>query len=133
MVKAPNQKEGRDEPPKCIQLNIRKSEDVSIEDSITNKTMNFFLKIPQTSSSSASKFHLVFCILTLSQGNSERIYREAIQTVEHLKVVNNKSERCAAHIEEGNVITTMKKEQKQFPQVVQDHRSRFANSKKERI
>ena len=41
MVKALNEKKGTDKPPKCIQLNIKKSEDMSFEDFVTKNTINF--------------------------------------------------------------------------------------------
>ena len=48
MVKVLNEKEVKNKHPRCIQLNIRKSENMSIEDFVTNNTIDIFrcLKIP---------------------------------------------------------------------------------------
>src|SRR6218665_2491942 len=59
-------------------------------------------------------------------------YKAALKTVSQLKVVNDSAERGVALIEEYNSMITRKENQKQYLlQVVQDHRKKFPDCKKE--
>src|SRR6218665_2418004 len=59
-------------------------------------------------------------------------YKAALETVSQLKVVNDSAERGVALIEEYTSIITRKENQKQyFLQVVQDHRRKFSDCKKD--
>lgn len=96
-----------------------------IEDFISNESKTFFDKL-----SLPTEF-LTTDPATWSENFS---YKQCLEIVKKLKVVNDAAERGIKLISEYNPILTKNEEQKQFLlQVVKDYKSRFPNVKKETL
>ena len=123
MVKAINEKKGIEKPAKRIKLEIRNCQNMRIEDFVTKNTMNFFCRL-------GIPARFLNCDPELWPQRDD--YKDAMKTVEHLRVVNDNAERGVALIEEYNSIITKNEDQKQYLlQVVQEHRRLFPTCKKD--
>src|SRR5688572_26051415 len=95
------------------------------EDFVTKNTMNFFFQLGIPAG-------FLNCDPDLGLWLQRDDYKDAIKTVEHLRVVNDNAERGIALTEEYNSIITRKETQKQYLlQVVQKHRRLFPTSRKD--
>ena len=128
MVKALVEKDGMEEPPKRIHLDIWKARDEDIcemrmEHFVTKNTLLFFQRL------SIPTGFLFECDPAIWEDNVD--YQRSNEMLKELKVVNDSAERGVALIEEYNSILTRKENQKQYLlKVVQDHRRRFPNFNK---
>lgn len=89
--KGDKEREGVDEPPKHIQLNASKCGVVAMEDLVTKNTIVFFkrLGIP-----------IGFLDFDPESWSHRSDYVSALETAQHLKVVNDNAERGVALIKE---------------------------------
>ena len=102
MVKAINGKKGTEEPAKRANIEMRKCQNMRIEDFVTINTMTFFCRFGISAG-------FLNCDPDLWPQQDD--YKNAIKTVEHLRVVNDNAERVVALIEEYNSIITKKENQ----------------------
>ena len=82
----------------------------------------------------ALKLHSEFLTVDPSEWDNRADYREALNVVESLKVVNDSAERAVALMQKFNSILTKNEDQKQYIlQVVERHQDKFPNSLKKTL
>ena len=112
-------------PPKRIQLDVEKCVDMKIEQFVTRNTILFFQRLNISTS---------FFDSDPEDWDANDEYKIGLNVAKNLRVVNDHAERGVALIAEYNSIITKSEDQMQFLlQVVQDHRKRFPDSKKETL
>ena len=125
MARAITEREGVDDPPKRIQVDVRKCDGMSIDEFVTKNRMVFFRRIAISSD---------FLTKDPELWADDDDYKKGLEIVTHLKIVNDNAERGVALIQEYNTIMTRKESQKQYLlQVVQEHRGQFPNCMKESL
>jgi hypothetical protein len=125
MVRAMNDRDGLNDPPKRVQVNTTTCSAMSIEDFVTKNTRLFFERLGLSQ-------EFLSCDPDVWMLRED--YQEGLNTVKHLRVVNDNAERGVALIEEYNSIITKKENQKQYLlQVVKDHRTQFPDCLKRTI
>ena len=82
-----HERPGQEEPPKRIQLNVKKSVTMSIKDFFTNKSLLFFDRL---------KISTEFLKIYQETWELSDDYKTTSEIVNHLKVVNDNAERGVA-------------------------------------
>lgn len=126
MVKA-LYKEGSDNPAKRINIDATSSsfQGKTVADFVSQKSRDLF---------EALKLRSEFLTVDPSEWDNRADYREALNVVESLKVVNDSAERAVALMQKFNSILTKNEDQKQYIlQVVERHQDKFPNSLKKTL
>ena len=125
MVRALNDREGMDDPPKRADIDLNLCDKIEIEDFVTRNTTVLFenLGIPMRFlEEDPDTWHL------------HDDFKFGVQILTHLKVVNDSAERGVSLITQYNRLITKNEEQKQYLlQVVQEHRHEFPGCTKEQL
>jgi hypothetical protein len=119
------EKEGHEDPPKRIQVDLQKIKSCGLEDFVTQRSRVLFERMNLPDS---------FLKADPETWEERDDYKAARQTVQAMKVVNDHAERGVALIQEFSGLLTHDEVQLQFLlQVVQEHRKDFPDSNKKTL
>jgi hypothetical protein len=120
-----NQDQDQSKESKRINVDLYSFKDKNLEDFVTAKSMTLIqmMELPNG-----------FLAVDPDLWEDRDDYKQAAETVESLKVVNDHAERGVALIQEYSGLITLDETQLQFLlQVVEDHRRMFPDSRKQTL